>query len=96
MHMNEPSEPDHSVIAACINKRQFTPGHAEGAAVIPEWSILIRPPKENASAGRRRWVIRRPGMFPSSRRGISGCSVCRAGRVAAALNEGVDTLVRCT
>ena len=94
--MKKPSEHDYSVIAACIKKRQFTPGRAGRAAVMAERSILIHPLKENALAGGRRRLIMRPGMFPSSRRGISGLLTAQyaaAELVAAALNEGVDTLV---
>lgn len=55
MHMNEAGEPHHSVIAACINKKQQTLGRA-ARVVMQGRSILIRPQKERVPAGGQRGV----------------------------------------
>lgn len=52
--MNEVAEPDHSVIAACINKRQLPLRRAARALAMSGRSILIRPPKERATEGGQR------------------------------------------
>lgn len=91
MHMNEAAKSDHSVIAACINKRQLTLGRAAGAVVMPGRSILIRPPKERTTQGGQRGVSLRRGMLPSAGGCCGSALYAAAGRGAIAWNEGVET-----